>query len=163
MKIHLEEIFCQWIGETCPRYQVYKRHQHCGFHTKSWSDIHNQKSHIWKIICDIKPDKVETHRTRLTVEGNFLDYSGFLITPTATVTSTKFLLNSIFSTINSRCLTSNIKHFYLNIHINPTIIFLNIGYIISFNYFLRNDADIQFHVFWIRDMVVQVEMFDVWG
>ena len=52
-----------------------------------------------KIVCDIKPDKVETHRTRLKVGGNLLEYSGVLSTLTATVTTTKFLLNSIIYTI----------------------------------------------------------------
>ena len=40
-----------------------------------------------KIVCDIKPDKFETHRTRLTVRGNLLYYSGVLSTLTATVTT----------------------------------------------------------------------------
>ena len=44
---------------------------------------------------------------------------------------------------------------------HPTIIVLNSGQIMSFNYFLENDADVQFHVFWIREMVVQLEMIDV--
>ena len=48
-------------------------------------------------------------------------------------------------------------------HIHPAIIVLNIGQIISFNYILGNDADVQFHVFWIREMVVQLEMIDVCG
>ena len=33
----------------------------------------------------------------------------------------------------------------------------------SFNYFVGGDADVQFHVFWIRDMVVQVEILDVYS
>ena len=64
-----------------------------------------------KHVCDINPDKVETHRTRLTVGGNLLDYAGVMSTPTATVTTTKFLLNSIVSTINARCITAYIKNF----------------------------------------------------
>ena len=68
-------------------------------------------------MSDIKPDKIETHRTRLTLGGNLLDYYEVLSTPTATVTTTKYLLNSIISTLNTRCLTENIKHFYLNNHL----------------------------------------------
>ena len=42
-----------------------------------------------KKVCEIKPDKVETHRTRLTVGGNLLEYCGLMSTPTAKVTTTK--------------------------------------------------------------------------
>ena len=73
-----------------------------------------------KIVCDIKPDKVETHRTRLKVGGNLLEYSGVLSTLTATVTTTKFLLNSIISTIIDKCLTADIKHFYLKNYLHNT-------------------------------------------
>ena len=51
----------------------------------------------------------------------------------------------------------------LYIFIYPTIILLNSGQIISFIYFLGNDADVQFYVLWIRDMVVQLEILDVCG
>ena len=53
-----------------------------------------------KIVCDIKLDKAETNHTRLTVRGNLLDYYGVLSTLTATVTTTKYLLNRIVSTLN---------------------------------------------------------------
>ena len=35
-----------------------------------------------KIVCNIRPSKAETHRTRITVGGNLLDYVGTLTTPT---------------------------------------------------------------------------------
>ena len=42
-----------------------------------------------KIVSDIRPRKAETHRTRITVGGNLLDYAGTLITPTATITTAR--------------------------------------------------------------------------
>ena len=48
-----------------------------------------------KIFCDIRPSKAETHRTRITVGGNLLDYAVTLTTPTATITTAKCLFNSI--------------------------------------------------------------------
>ena len=65
-----------------------------------------------KIVCDINPDKVETRRTRLIVGRNLLEYDGVLSTMTATVTTTKCLLNIIVSTLNSQCLTVDIKYLY---------------------------------------------------
>ena len=67
-----------------------------------------------KIVCDIKPDNEEHSRTRLTVGGNLLDYTGNLTMPTASVTTAKCLLNSVISTPKAKALTADIKHFYLN-------------------------------------------------
>ena len=71
-------------------------------------------------MCDIKPDKVKSNHTRLTVGGNLLDYSGVMSTLTVTVTTTKFLLNRIVSTLNVRCLTADTKNFYLNNNLPDT-------------------------------------------
>ena len=67
-----------------------------------------------KHVCDINPDKVETHRTRLTVGGNLLDYAGVMSTPTETVTTRNCLLNSIVYNINDQCLNVDTDNFYLN-------------------------------------------------
>ena len=74
----------------------------------------NKRCTYGKINCDIKPEKEETHRSRLTVGGNNLPFDGPLSTPTATVTTAKCLFNSVISTTNAKCLTADIKHFYLN-------------------------------------------------
>ena len=67
-----------------------------------------------KIVCSIKLYKEETHRTSLTVGGNLLDFNGKLTTPTATVTTAKCLFNSVVSTKNAKCVTADVKNFYLN-------------------------------------------------
>ena len=51
-----------------------------------------------KIVCNIRPSKAETHRTRITVVRNLLDYAGTLTTQSATITTDKFLLNSVVYT-----------------------------------------------------------------
>ena len=81
-------------------------------------------------MCDIKPDKVKTHRTNLTVGGDLLDYSVVLSTPTATVTTKKCLLDNIVPAPNAKCLTADIKHFYLNNHLpDPEYMKLHISII----------------------------------
>ena len=67
-----------------------------------------------KINCHVRPNKEETHRTRLTVGGNLLSYDGILTTPTATVTTAKLQINSILSKKKSKALILDIQNFYLN-------------------------------------------------
>ena len=58
--------------------------------------------------------KNETHRVRVTVEGDKLDFPGITSTNCASLTTTKCPLNSVVSTPNSRFLTLDIKNFYYN-------------------------------------------------
>ena len=67
-----------------------------------------------RIVCDIRPSKSETHRTRITVCGNLLPFAGILTTPTATVTTAKCLFNSVISTPGAKCMTADVKKIYLN-------------------------------------------------
>ena len=67
-----------------------------------------------RLVCDIKEHKSKTHQTRLTVGGNLLDLPGLLITPTETVTTKKFLFNSVISTPGAKCLVADVKKLYLN-------------------------------------------------
>lgn len=59
-----------------------------------------RKATYGRIIVGICPEKKETHRTRLTVGGNLINYPGDVSTPTADLTTTKVLLNS---TLSTRC------------------------------------------------------------
>ena len=56
----------------------------------------------------------ETHRTRITVGGNLLEYAGTLTTPTETITTAKCLFNSVVSTPKEKCVLAYIKNIYLN-------------------------------------------------
>ena len=67
-----------------------------------------------KIVCEMRTHKDVKERTRLTVGGNLLDFTDNLSTPTASVTTVKFVLNSVISTPNTKYLTADIQHFYLN-------------------------------------------------
>jgi len=63
--------------------------------------------------CDMKPNKTETHRTRLTAGGD-RNYPEDVGTPTADMTLFKIHANSIISTPGARCIMVDIKDFYLN-------------------------------------------------
>jgi hypothetical protein len=63
--------------------------------------------------CNFRPNKTETHCTRLTAGGDRVNYPGNAGTPTADMTLFKILMNSIISTKGSRCVMVDIKDFYL--------------------------------------------------
>ncbi len=64
--------------------------------------------------CDYKPNKEEKERTRLMVGGKKINYPDNTGTPTANMTLFNVLLNSIISTKGAKCMTIDLKDFYLN-------------------------------------------------
>jgi hypothetical protein len=68
-----------------------------------------------RFCANIRPQKEETHRCRITVGGDRIDYPGGVSTKTAGLTTIKLLLNSIVSKQNGHFMTADVKIFYLNI------------------------------------------------
>ena len=67
-----------------------------------------------KFECSKRPQKVdEPLRTRLTVGGNRINYTGDVGTPTAEMILVKILFNSIVSTPGARFMSTDISDFYL--------------------------------------------------
>ncbi len=67
------------------------------------------------ITCLIRPEKIEEPNwTRLIVGGNRVHYPSDTGTPTANLLTVKLLINSTISTPNAKCMTMDIKDFYLN-------------------------------------------------
>jgi hypothetical protein len=60
-----------------------------------------------------KPHKTEKERSRLTVGGNILNYSGDVATSTADIKTFKILINSTFSTEDAAMMMMDIKHYYI--------------------------------------------------
>jgi hypothetical protein len=67
-----------------------------------------------RIVVDIRPQKEEQERTRLTAGGNLIDYPGDCSTKTAGLTTAKLLFNSTISTPQARVMCLDVKNFYLN-------------------------------------------------
>ena len=57
--------------------------------------IKYKKVSYGKIVCKMKPEKEEKERTRLTVEGNLLNFTVNIRSPTALVTTAKYVFNSV--------------------------------------------------------------------
>jgi hypothetical protein len=74
----------------------------------------DKKATYLRIVVDIRPQKEETHRVRFTCGGDQVSYSGNVSTPTADIATVKILLNSTISTPGAKCLTTDMKDFYLN-------------------------------------------------
>ena len=66
-----------------------------------------------RLVSEIRPHKSVTHRVRMTVGGNLLDYADDTSSPTVALTTSKILFNSIVSTQNAKFLGLDIKNFYL--------------------------------------------------
>ena len=62
-------------------------------------------------VCNNRPQKTDTHRTRLTTEGNIIYYPGEVGTPTSELTTMKLHVNSTISNVKSRCMCTNMKYF----------------------------------------------------
>ena len=73
----------------------------------------NKKVVSIRIVYIIRPQKVETHKTGMTIGGNILDYEGKTKAPTDNLTTMKLLLNSALSTPGDKFMTIDINHFYL--------------------------------------------------
>jgi hypothetical protein len=66
-----------------------------------------------RFVCDIRPQKAEKERTRLTVGGNLINYGGGVSTQTADLTTSKCLWNSVVSTQDAEHMCLDLKNFYL--------------------------------------------------
>ena len=74
----------------------------------------NKRITYGRIVVVEKPYKEELFRTRLTVGGDKLQYTGETSTPTADLTTIKIFFNHVLSTPNAKFLTCDIINFYLN-------------------------------------------------
>ena len=65
-----------------------------------------------RLVARIRYHKTDTHRVRVTVGGDKLDFPSITTTNCISLTTTKCLINSTMSTPSATLLTLDIKHFY---------------------------------------------------
>ena len=65
-------------------------------------------------VAKIRPQKSETHLTRLTVGVNLINLPGDVTTTTADLITAKLIFNSVLSTKNVKFMCADIANFYLN-------------------------------------------------
>jgi hypothetical protein len=67
-----------------------------------------------RIVVNYCPEKYDPYQTRLTIDGDRINYPGDCGSPTMDLTTVKLLLNSVISTAGAKFMTIDIKDFYLN-------------------------------------------------
>ena len=78
-----------------------------------------------RIVCVYREGKKDKYRTRITVDGNLINYPRDCGTPTADLLTVKLLFNSIISTPNAKFMSIDIKDFYLCTPMKGYKVFLN--------------------------------------
>ena len=68
--------------------------------------------------CNVKPNKENKYRVRMTVAGQNVKYPENVDTPTAEGTTTKVVINSRLSTQDAKLMTFDIKNMYLQTLLN---------------------------------------------
>ena len=66
-----------------------------------------------RVVCEIRPQKEDPNRTRITIGGNRICYPGDTGTKTGSLELVKTLLNSVISRPGARFACFDIKNFYL--------------------------------------------------
>ena len=66
-----------------------------------------------RTVVDIRPEKEDPNRVRITAGGDRLDYYGETSTETASLETAKILINSVLSTKNARFMAIDISNFYI--------------------------------------------------
>ena len=74
----------------------------------------DRKENDVRLVCEIRPQKTETHRTRLNVGGSLVAYPREFITPTVDLNTVKMHVNSVISEIIYRYMFMDVKYVYLN-------------------------------------------------
>ena len=79
-----------------------------------WDIPTDRKLVYWKNVCDIRPEKAETHRSRIVIRGNQFEYPDTVHTTITNMTAANILFNSIISTKKGKDMGIDIKSYYLN-------------------------------------------------
>ena len=66
-----------------------------------------------RVVCEVRPQKADPNRTRITIGGNRICYPGDTGTKTGSLEVVKLILNDVLSTPQARMATFDISNFYL--------------------------------------------------
>ena len=66
-----------------------------------------------RVVCEIRPQKEDQNRTRITIAGNRIVFPGEVATPTASLVLVKLIVNSVLSCPGAKFCSFDVKNFYL--------------------------------------------------
>ena len=107
---------CQGVGkgDKGPKHQRVKGTD--TFRVILYADIPKDRrkeiAHV-KVVCEVRPQKSDPNRVRITVAGNRICYPGDVGTPTASLDLVKLMLNSVVSRPGARFACFDAANFYL--------------------------------------------------
>jgi hypothetical protein len=67
-----------------------------------------------RVVCEVRPTKTDPNRTRITIGGNTINYTGDCGTKTGSLETVKLVINSTLSKPGGRYMTVDLSNFYLN-------------------------------------------------
>ena len=67
-----------------------------------------------RVVCKVRPGKDDPNRTRITVNGGDIYYSGDVVTPTGYLELVKLIINSVLSRPGAKFACFDVKTFYLD-------------------------------------------------
>jgi hypothetical protein len=86
------------------------------FNIIDYADIPSDQSDeiaYTKVVCEVREQKEDPNRTRITIGGNRICFPGDVGTPTASLDLLKLIIHSVLSRRNANCACFDIKTFYL--------------------------------------------------
>ena len=66
-----------------------------------------------KVVCEVRPQKEDPDRTRITIGGKHIIYPGYVGTPTVSLELVKLILNSVLSHPGAKFSCFDVKNFHL--------------------------------------------------
>ena len=106
---------CQGVG-TSPNGQGKRVEGTNTFFVTRYEDIPPERRKeitYTSIVCEVRPQKADPNRTRITIGGNLICYPGEVSTPTASLELVKLMLNSVLSRKGAKFACFDISNFYL--------------------------------------------------
>ena len=65
------------------------------------------------VVCEVKPQKEDPNRTRITVAGSQISYPRDVGTPMGSLDLVKLIIDSVFSCHNARYVSFDLRNLYL--------------------------------------------------
>ena len=104
---------CQGVGHGTAGPQQQQVKGTNKFHITRYEDISVHKRgdicHT-RVVCEIRPGKDDPNRTRITVNGGDIYYSGYVATPTGSLELLKLIINSVLSRPGAKFACFDVKN-----------------------------------------------------
>lgn len=108
---------CQGVGESPMNPMMQRVKGTDTFRVIKYEDIPRDRRKEIRhttVVCEVRPDKDDPNRTRITVAGNRIYYPGDVATPTGSLDLVKLMINSVLSRTGARMACFDVKNFYLD-------------------------------------------------